>query len=142
VFEIKNITSASITRALCEKRIAEEYKLKKILTLTASLLVSGCSIMTIAYTAFDDDLARLLGKSLKEAYIFRIGYLRNVEPSEVQELVGGNKIYTYNIEYKTREFFFSKPKKKWQCTVKLEINSQLEIINSSSARGEGCWRPV
>jgi hypothetical protein len=98
--------------------------------------------MTIAYTTFDDDLERLAGKNIKEAYIFNLGYLRDIDPDNVQNLVQGNKIYTYNIEFKTRKFFFTEPNKTWNCTVKLEIDPQSKIIESARSRGEGCWRSV
>ena len=116
--------------------------MKKLLALAASLLISGCSIMTIAYTTFDEDLERLLGKSVSEAYIFNLGYLRDIEPNDSQDLVSGNKIYTYKIEFKTRELFFTEPNEMWHCTVKLEVDPQTEIIKSASSIGEGCWRPV
>ncbi len=128
--------------ALCERLRSEEYELNKLLGLAASLLVSGCSIMTVAYTTFDEDLEGLLGENVNEAYIWRLGYLRDIEPNDTQELVSGNKIYTYEIEYQTREFLFTEPNKTWHCTVKLEIDPQSENIKSATSVGEGCWRPV
>jgi hypothetical protein len=98
--------------------------------------------MTIAYTTFDEDLERLIGKSISEAYIFHLGYLRDIEPNDAQNLVSGNKIYTYKIEFKTRGFFFTEPNETWRCTVKLEVEPQSEIIKSASSIGEGCWRAV
>jgi hypothetical protein len=116
--------------------------LKGLIIVALMLIVSGCGTMTTAYTAFDGDLERLAGKKVDDSYIFNLGYLRDNEPSEIQELVSANQIYTYKIEFRTRPYPFAEPTQIWRCTVKIEVEAQSKVIKSATSRGEGCWRSV
>lgn len=81
-----------------------------------------------AYRVFAEDLERLPGKKVSEAYEYNIGRLNKIAPDSVKTLVNGNEIRIYSI----------KPPRRQICSVHIEV-SEGKIINATS-EGPECWR--
>jgi hypothetical protein len=100
-----------------------------LLSLTACIATK-----TGAYGVFSDDLKRIIGKPLKEAYVFGIGNLSEKAPNEVKDLGNNNQQWIYYFQHN-----------KWNnneaCTVFIEINIENKVIINTSYIGVGCWRP-
>lgn len=103
----------------------------RILILTITLIASASCVgtKTGAYEAFTEDLERLSGTDLNEAYIYNIGYLSKLKPDTVQELPNGHEIRTYSV----------KPPRTQNCKVHVEITKN-DIIVVATSEGEECWR--
>ena len=93
-------------------------------------IMSGCIVTkTGAYRVFAEDLERLSGQSVSDAYVYNIGYIANLTPEGVKSLANGNEIKTYVV----------KPPRKQDCTVHIEIGKN-NIIVVATSEGPECWR--
>ena len=111
--------------------------------LCLSILCCGCTwTKSAAYGAFEDDLDRLKGKPIKEAYIFNIGYLAQQKPESFKPLPNGNEAWTYVIDHQFRKYFFSSEISSERCIVVVEVDAEAGIIDQASSEGPGCWRAL
>ncbi len=116
-------------------------RIASILCLT--IFCSGCAwTKSAAYGAFENDLRILKGQPVKEAYIFTIGYLGQQKPQSIKTLPNGNEAWTYVTDHQFRKYFFSNEITSERCTVVVEVDAKVGIIDQASSEGPGCWRAL
>lgn len=105
--------------------------MKKLAVIMLMGLLTGCvGTRAGAYQVFAEDLERLSGIPLKEAYVYNIGYLAKLEPDAVKLLANGNEIRAYAV----------KPPRTEKCTVLIEIDTQNNTVVEASSKGNECLR--
>ena len=104
--------------------------------LLISLVVSlyGCvGTKAGGYRVFDEDLQRLIGTSYNEAYVFNLGYLKDISPKKVTALPQNQEVRQYSFEH-------SEGNGAGVCAVYIVTDKETGTIVEASSGGNGCWR--
>ncbi|MFC1886412.1 hypothetical protein ACFLZM_05085 [Thermodesulfobacteriota bacterium] len=80
---------------------------------------------------FAEDLQRLEGEQIKNAYVFFVGHLAAKEPTAIKHIKNGNQIRVYKFIKKRNQ----------DCTVFIEVDPSSGIIVEAASKGKECWRP-
>lgn len=125
------------------RKIVTKYFTRIASILCLTIFCSGCAwTKSAAYGAFENDLRILKGQPVKEAYIFTIGYLGQQKPQSIKTLPNGNEAWTYVTDHQFRKYFFSNEITSERCTVVVEVDAKVGIIDQASSEGPGCWRAL
>lgn len=106
----------------------------KVSLLLLTVCLYGCvGTKAGGYRVFDEDLQRLIGVLYKKAYVFNLGYLKEMSPQKITPLPPNREV---------REFYFehSKDDGSGVCTVYIVIDKEMSAIVEASSGGNGCWR--
>ena len=120
---------------MLKDRKIKTLKLISIIGLVFFVLsLSACaSTKAEAYRVFADDIERIIGKSINEAYIYGGGFISKEVPSNKKMLQSNIEVWIYHFKQNTNNN--SEP-----CTVYIEVNTSSNIIVNASYKGQGCWR--
>lgn len=109
-----------------------------LILLVICIALSGCATKGMAYDEFNKNLESLSGKPIQQAYLARVGYLRDAIPDSILKLENNNVIWVFNVS-RTYKFPFNSTQK---ATIYIEVNTSKQIVVQASCRGDLCWRSI
>ena len=117
-----------------------KFKAFNFLIIFSVAALYGCATKAGAFKIYQQELEALEGKSFDGSYVWYVGYLGKVEPTEVKRLDNGNEIRIYEFT-QNRLSLLTWNRTIETCKVYVDLDVKTGLINSASSRGIGCYRP-
>ena len=105
-------------------------------TILISLAASLCACIGTkagGYRVFDEDLQRLIGTPYSDAYVFNLGYLKDILPKKVAGLSHDKEVRKFSFQH-------SEGNGAGVCSVYIVTDRGTGTIVEASSGGNGCWR--